>query len=75
MTDEAVQCRAEGCGRTLTDELSRQVGIGPVCRKRMGIVVTVRTRGPRERQQQPATRRRGDVPEQMVLDLDLEVAS
>jgi hypothetical protein len=64
-----VYCRAEGCGRRLTDPVSVSVGMGPVCSKRAGIHVVildrsaVRVRPVRERHD-------GVSPDQMVLDLE-----
>ena len=68
-----VRCRAEGCGRVLRDPLSVSVGVGPVCRARLGIrvtsgrratVVVIPAGGP------VRGRRVEAAPDQLALDLD-----
>lgn len=60
-----VRCRASGCGRELTSPISRRVGYGPVCARRLGLRVVV-VAVPRR----PAVRRSVVMDGQLVLDLD-----
>jgi hypothetical protein len=65
-----VPCRAEGCGRLLRDPVSRSLRMGPVCRKRAGIVVVTVTASGVPQVVVRTARRRGEPgPDQLLLDL------
>jgi len=64
--------RCVDCRRILTDEVSRRLERGPVCRQKKGIVVVVldKAKSPRK-----AERRRRGIAAAEQLELDLEEAS
>ena len=66
-----VVCRAEGCGRRLSDAVSVSVRMGPVCRERAGIVVvTLRQDGQQVHIARDGHRRVDAGPGQLALDLE-----
>jgi hypothetical protein len=64
-----VRCRAEGCGRRLTDGDSQTLGYGPVCAARLGIGY-VAPKAARTASTRQAHHDLGVSPEQMALTLE-----